>query len=565
MIALDLQPMFPKAKSVLVFAALIPVFFFAGCKTEQKKTSTPVVSTTSAPVAPAAPKQEPPPEFAGPNLPIKVPRIFSDNMVLQQGMSVPVWGWATDGETVTVTFGDQKVSATAKNGKWQVKLRNLRASTTPEVLTISGRTTIQFTNVLVGEVWVCSGQSNMEWPLKKAFQPEADIAAATTSFIRLFMVPNTKSDMPLDDVAKAEPPYDFQSRWLVCAPDWAAGFSAVGYYFGRDLQAARNVPVGLIQSDWGGSPAEVWMSHDVLESNPRYKTEILDPYPAVEKNYNDALAAFEKEKADALAAKKEFKKYPPFKPWKPSELYNGMIAPLIPYAMKGVIWYQGESNAPRAQQYHTLFPNLIQNWRHNWGEGDFPFLCVQLAPFKPIQPQPVDSDWAELREAQMLAAKLMPKVGMAVITDVGEERDIHPTKKEPVGHRLSLAARGIAYGEKIIHSGPFFKHAKVDGSKMVLTFDHVGSGLECRGGVCKGFAICGADRKFYWALAEIQPDNSITVWSPNVPEPVAVRYGWSDYPVVNLWNREGLPASPFRTDNFPMITDPANKKTEEKK
>jgi len=260
---------------------------------------------------------------------------------------------------------------------------------------------------------------------------------------------------------------------------------------------------------------------------------------------------------------KSTERKPPPPPWKPAELYNGMIAPLIPYAIRGAIWYQGESNAGRAWQYRALFPDLIRNWRRDWGESDFPFLAVQLAPWDrnkkrsvdQITATPGDSDWAELREAQWLATKILPRVGLAVITDVGDKDDIHPTKKEPVGARLALLARSVAYGEKVEWYGPRFRQMQVKANKIILNFDHLGGGLEARGGRLRGFAICGADQKFVWANAEID-GGRVVVSSPQVEKPFAVRYGWADYPVVNLFNREGLPASPFRTDDFPMITTP---------
>lgn len=465
-------------------------------------------------------------------------------MVLQQGQALPVWGWGDDGEVVTVKFRGQSVAATVRNGKWQTQLRAVRAGK-PDTFTVSSRTrTVTFTNVLVGEVWVCSGQSNMQWPLERSFEPAADIASATNTWIRLLPVPRVKADAPS---------VVMKSAWQVCSPEAVKSFSAVGYYFGRALQQARRVPVGLIESDWGGSPAEVWMSRESLEVNPRYQAQILDAYEVAFKNYQNALAAHEKEKAAAQQAGQEFKKQPPRAPWKPTELYNGMIYPLLPYAIQGAIWYQGESNAGRAEQYRTLFPDMIRCWRRDWGQKDFTFLAVQLAPFRAIKDEPGESDWAELREAQLLATKVLPKVGMAVITDVGDPNDIHPTKKRPVGERLALAARGIAYGEKIVYSGPIYRSVKFEGNKAILSFDHVGKGLEARDGALKGFAICGEDRKFVWAEAQIVGD-TVVVSSPQVAKPVAVRYGWADCPVVNLWNKDGLPASPFRTDDFPMIT-----------
>ncbi|MEI2722251.1 MAG: sialate O-acetylesterase [Verrucomicrobiota bacterium] len=338
----------------------------------------------------------------------------------------------------------------------------------------------------------------------------------------------------------------------------------MGYYFGRDLQQVRQVPVGLIGTYWGGTPAEAWMSREAFEINPRYVREILEPSAAADKTWRQATAAFEKEKAEAATAGTNFTKQAPGRPWGGnSELYNAMIAPLIPYAIKGAIWYQGESNAGRAEQYRTLFPDMIRCWRRDWGQGDFPFLAVQIAPWdrnkkrplEQINVQPVESDWAELREAQLLATQVLPQVGMAVITDVGDKDDIHPTKKVPVGARLALAARAIAYGEKTEFSGPIYRRLAIKGNQAILHFDHARKGLEARGGVLQGFAICGEDRKFVWAKAEIVGD-TVVVSSPEVPHPVAVRYGWADFPEVNLWNKEGLPASPFRTDSFPMITAP---------
>ncbi len=346
---------------------------------------------------------------------VRLPAIFSDNMVLQQDARVPVWGWADEGESVTVRFRDQLTKTKTKNGRWMVKLHGLKAGG-PDVLIVQGKNHVECTNVLVGEVWVCSGQSNMELALKNSFESEDDIAAATNSQLRLLLVPKTKANAPLDD---------FKAQWKEADPQTTSNFSAVAYYFGRELQQALKVPVGLIDTCWGGSPAEVWMSEEALASNPEYKRDILDAYASAMEKY---------ETADPK---------PPRPPWKPTELYNGMIAPLIPFAIKGAIWYQGESNAGRAQQYRTLFPDMIRNWRSDWDEGKFAFLAVQLAPYdknkkralEVITETPVESDWAELREAQLLATKALRKVGMAVITDVGEKDDIHPKRKQPVGER----------------------------------------------------------------------------------------------------------------------------------
>ena len=475
---------------------------------------------------------------------VKLHALFTDNMVLQRDAAVPIWGWADDGEKITVEFRDQKVSTTAKDGKWMVKLKRLKAGG-PDELRVTEKNGVELKNVLVGEVWIASGQSNMEWPMRASHDPENEIAKTANPSLRLYTVPKTKADEPRDNVTNARSSTELPGpSWQMSRPSTASNFSAVAYYFGRDLAKAEKVPVGIIHTSWGGSPAEVWMRQEVLESNPTYKNEILDAHRMQLGRHKEALAKREG---------KPFNKRRPNAPWKPTELYNGMISPLIPFAIKGAIWYQGESNAGRAHQYRTLFADMIRNWRHDWGQGDFPFLLVQLAPFMAIKDQPAESTWAELREAQALATKTLPKVGMAVITDVGEERDIHPKKKEPVGARLALAARKIAYGEDIVYSGPTYKTIKVKDGKAIISFDHVGGGLEARGGELKGFSIAGADKKFVWAKAEIEGDK-VVVSSSEVSEPVAVRYGWADYPVVNLWNKEGLPASPFRTDDFPMIT-----------
>jgi sialate O-acetylesterase len=460
---------------------------------------------------------------------VRLPAIISDNMVLQQKMAAPIWGWADEGEEVKVTFRGKTAKTKAKDGKWIVKLSRLSEGG-PDVLVIEGKNRIEIKNVLVGEVWVASGQSNMEWSLKSSFEPARDIAACANPQLRLFLVQKAKANSPAEDV---------KGQWKECNPESVPGFSAVAYYFGRDLIRARKVAVGMIGTYWGGSPAEVWMSQQALESNPDYKREILAPYDE--------------------AVKKAGNKQPPG--WKPTELYNGMIAPIIPYGIKGAIWYQGESNAGRAEQYRSLFADMIRNWRQDWGQGDFTFLAVQLAPWdkgkkrslEAITEKTGDSEWAELREAQWLATKTLPKVGMAVITDVGDKDDIHPAKKEPAGSRLALAARGIAYGENIEYSGPIYKKMRIKGNQAILNFEHVDGGLVAEGGELKGFSICGPDKKFVWAHAVIQGD-TVVVTSPEVSEPVAVRYGWSDFPVVNLWNKTGLPASPFRTDDFPMVT-----------
>ena len=483
---------------------------------------------------------------------VKLHNLFTDDMVLQRNASVSIWGWADADEEVTVEFRDQKVKAKNKNGKWEAKLKPLKAGG-PDQLTVKSarkgqpeQTAATLSRVMVGEVWIASGQSNMEWPMRASFQPETEIPQARNARLRLYTVPKLKAETPRDNI---------EGRWVECTAETVAGFSAVAYYFARDLQKVLGVPVGIIHTSWGGSPAEVWMSRDVLAKDTEYKRDILDASEAGFARFQQSLTTFKQQQETAKQEGKEFKKQAPRAPWRATELYNGMIAPLIPFTIKGAIWYQGESNAGRAWQYRLLFQDMIKNWRRDWGLGNFPFLLVQLAPFKAIKSEPAESDWAELREAQALAVKELPKVGMAVITDVGDEKDIHPKKKEPVGARLALAARAIAYGEDIVYSGPVYKSMKVKDNEAVLSFEHVGSGLEVRGGELKGFAIAGEDRKFVWGNARIDGDK-VVVTHPDIARPAAVRFGWADYPVVNLWNKDGLPASPFRTDDFPMITAP---------
>ncbi|MCL6501951.1 MAG: sialate O-acetylesterase [Pirellulales bacterium] len=447
--------------------------------------------------------------------------LFTDGAVLQQGMPLKVWGQADDGEEVAVSIAGQEAKATARGGQFQVVLPPLKAGG-PYEMVVQGKNTITVRNVLVGEVWIASGQSNMQWSVAQSEEPEKVAAASANSRIRLFTVSRRATAEPQESVPVR--PDQQEGMWLECGPDTVMKFSAVAYHFGKSLCAALDVPIGLISTNYGGTPAEAWTSRQTLEGHPGLKAD-FGGIPATEK------------------------------PNSPGGLYNAMVHPLLGYGIRGAIWYQGESNAGRAYQYRTLFPAMIEDWRNHWGQGDFPFLLVQLAPFTAIKPDPGESDWAELREAQLLATKLLKNVGMAVITDLGDEKDIHPKPKGPVGERLALCARAIAYGEDIVYSGPLYRSMERRGNRIVLSFDHVDGGLEARGGELKGFTICGEDRKFVNAYAEIKGD-TIEVYSPEVPEPVAVRFGWANYPVVNLYNKAGLPASPFRTDDFPGITQP---------
>lgn len=462
--------------------------------------------------------------------------LFTPGAVLQQGMEVPVWGTADEGEKVTVEFQGQQVSTIAKDGRWMVKLKALKPGG-PFVLKINE---LEIKDVLVGEVWLCSGQSNMEWTLNNVSNSLATIKEANDPLLRVITI---RANF------QAEPQRDVTAAWKDCNPVHAPAFTAVGYFFGRDLRQALKVPVGLIHSSVGGTPAQAWTSPAALRAGGFHaffdaQEKALSNYVAATEKYKATLEQWEADVAQAKAAgvPEPKKPAPPVNPGAnrgPGCLYNGMIAPLVPYAMRGVIWYQGESNAGNAPLYQKLFPALIKDWRTAWGLGDFPFLFVQIAPYNGIGP--------DIREVQLLVWQRTTNTAMAVITDCGSPTDIHPRHKEPVGQRLALAARAVAYGEKLEYSGPIYESMKVDGDTIVLNFQHTGSGLVAKDGELKGFTIAGNDRRFTNATARID-GRQVIVSSATVTNPVAVRYGWANTPDVNLYNQEGLPASPFRTD-----------------
>ncbi len=470
---------------------------------------------------------------AAPRAELKLHALFTDHMVLQRDLPAPVWGTAEPGDEVIVSIAGQKKSAKAgADGKWMAKLDPIKAGG-PHELSVSGKATLTVKDVLVGEVWVCSGQSNMEQSVRGAANFEKEIAAADFPRIRLFTVPKKPALAPQAEVVGA---------WSICTPASVPNFSAVAYYFGRDLQKAIDVPVGLIHTSWGGTAAELWTRLEVLAGNAELKG-LADAHV---KRVEAQKAAEEKAKAEGKPAPKT--------PGPGSTmLYNGMIAPLLPYGIKGAIWYQGESNASRAAQYRTLFPAMIKNWRDDWGQGEFPFLFVQLANFRANKNEkldhPVESSWAELREAQTMSLAT-PKTGMAVIIDIGDATDIHPKNKQDVGGRLALAAQHVAYGRDLVYSGPIYESMKVEDGKARLSFKHAGGGLVSKGDKLAGFAVAGEDKKFVWADAKID-GNTVIVSSAEVVKPAAVRYAWADYPECNLYNKENLPASPFRTDSWP--------------
>jgi sialate O-acetylesterase len=498
--------------------------------------------------------------------------LFSDGAVLQRNKPVPVWGVADDGERITVKIQDQEAATVAKGGKWMVTLKPLKEGG-PFTMTIAGNPgnasegPVEIKNVLVGEVWVCSGQSNMQFGLRQSAGSKEAISASADPMLRLFSVPRKALPTEQSDILGKDFPLKAgRDKWSEASPETTPNFSAVAYYFGRDLRKALNVPVGLIHSSYGGTYAEAWTRRSALESKPSLKSvfeadeRAMAAYPTLMERHK---AALEKHKAAVAEAKEQGKTPPPAprapngpnSPNRPAVLYNAMIAPIVPYAIAGAIWYQGESNAGKAYQYQAIFTTMIESWRDAWNQGDFPFLFVQLAPYMKIVDKPGESGWAELREAQLKTSQAVPHTAMAVITDVGDENDVHPTRKTPVGARLALLARALVYGEKIDYSGPEYSGMDVDGNSIVLKFKHLGGGLEAKDGPLKGFAIAGPDHVFVNAEAEIKGD-TIVVRSPSVPNPVAVRYGWANFPLGNLWNKAGLPASPFRTDDLPMSTRP---------
>jgi sialate O-acetylesterase len=486
---------------------------------------------------------------------VRLPSVINSHMVLQQKSKVPLWGWANPGEIVSITteWGKTSMVKTSGEGKWMVKINTPEAGG-PYRITFRGENVIELTDVLIGEVWVCSGQSNMVRSLKGSLDSEQDIAQANFSKIRLFKAKLSAASKPQDDC---------DGNWNECTPENAKDFSAVAYYFGKELHDKLFVPIGLIQTAWGGSNAEAWMSIKALSGNTSFKP-ILDrfkiekeEYQIQKTTYDRSLTDWEKLAEEAVKAGKPA----PAKPkspvlssnHSPSYLYNGMLYPFIPYGIKGVIWYQGENNAGngRSYQYRQLLPDLISNWRKDWNLGSFPFYFVQLPPFNYKNPD--GSALAELREAQLLTLSLK-NTGMAVTMDIGDSLNVHPKNKKDIGKRLALWALAKDYKQKrIVYSGPIYKSMKIQDDRIIIAFEHIGGGLIASGGLLKTFTIAGEDKKFIKGSAVII-DNKIVVKALGINKPVAVRYAWRNSDVPNLFNKEGLPASSFRTDDWPGET-----------
>ena len=526
---------------------------------------------------------------------LKLQSVFSDHAVLQRDQPVPVWGWADAGTKVTVEFAGQTKSAMADAaGKWLVKLDPMPASAEPRALTVRGKNLLTISDVLVGEVWLASGQSNMGVSLSGAHNAATEIPQAEDAQLRFFKVKMQTAGTSQSDVA---------GKWEACSPQTAPGFSAVAYFFARALRAKLGCPVAIIQSSWGGTAGQAWLSIEALRAEPPLARHVktwddavakrreLDANPQIMATYEEQIARWKKEVRPTFdAAMKTYNTAkwagkdpgpkpeaawpepanpdpmglpsPSARPSTPSVIFNAMIAPLAPYALRGAVWYQGEANGSAGLEYRTLLPRLIADWRKHWG-AEFPFLFVQLPGWEHDTKPAELHDWPWLREAQLMTLKV-PRTGMAVTIDIGDPGTVHPGDKLDVGLRLALAARKVAYGENIVASGPLHRGSSIEDGAIRVKFTETGGGLAT--GLAPwlpqdspplptdkliGFTIAGEDRRWVEADAETEGD-SILVTSPQVPKPVAVRYAWANSPRCNLYNKEGLPASPFRTDDWPL-------------
>jgi sialate O-acetylesterase len=489
---------------------------------------------------------------------LKLPAIIGDHMVLQQKQANPIWGWDNPGTAVTVTFAGKSYAATAgADGRWTVKLDAAPANKQPQTLSITaGATKHDLTDVLIGEVWMCSGQSNMQWSLGQTYTGDIEGAGARRPLLRVVSVPQ---------VGTQELKTDFRGKWEVATPANAKDFSAIGYLYGRYLHDILDVPVGLIDNAWGGSAAEAWVRRETIEKDPRFAL-LMENTRRQETNLTSpqSKADIEARHQQAVEKAKTAKTKAPNNPlaWltgnaRPGNIFNGVVNPTLGYGIKGVIWYQGESNAGRAYEHAELFPFLIEQWRKEQGQGDFSFYWVQLADYMAEKPTPGESAWAELRETQTKTLGRVPNTGQAVIIDIGEGRDIHPRNKYDVASRLVRWALVKDYGLKFPYRSPEYKSVAIAEGKATVTLDCFGSTLRAFDVTdARGFAICGEDKVWKWASAKIVGNDKVEVSHPEIPAPIAVRYAWADNPVCNLFSADGLPVTPFRTDDFEMTTKP---------
>lgn len=483
---------------------------------------------------------------------IRMSPIFGDSMVVQRDQPIRVWGWTSpDVEVAVELAGHQAAIKSDGDGRFDLTLDALPAGG-PHQLTIRADETKTFNDVLVGEVWLCSGQSNMAWPVSNANDSDLESLSAKYPNIRLISVPQVASQEPLND---------FDGKWESCTPETVKQFSAVGYFFGRQLHQSLDVPIGLIDNAWGGSAAEAWVDRGDLENTGHYD-ELLKKWDDVVASYDhestmqryqDRLAKWQVEKKGARprAPRNQIDSN-----HRPANLFNGVLHPILGYGIRGAIWYQGESNAARAYQYRDLFPLMIQTWRDRWGQGDFPFYWVQLADFRAEVATPGDSSWAELREAQTMTMSKLADTGEAVIVDLGEASDIHPRNKQDVAKRLARWALANQYGFDVPFHSPLYQSVNFQNGKATVKFDHVGRGLDTfdvKEPI--GFAIAGEDQVFVAAQARIVGKDQVEVWNESVSDPKAVRYSWADNPVRNVQSGDGLPMTPFRTDQWKGVTE----------
>jgi sialate O-acetylesterase len=477
---------------------------------------------------------------------VTLPVLLSDGAVLQRDMPIHFWGTAAPGENVTITLRGHSSNTVADDlGRWHLYLPPMAAGG-PFEATVQGANAIVLHDVMIGEVWIASGQSNMEFPMRQLKEAEREIAAANHADIRLLKVERTHSEYPLSN-AEAKP-------WAHCSPESVRDFSAVAYYFAREIAEKEHVAVGVIESSWGGTVAEAWTSLDALSADPG-----LMPVFAVRARMMDGqeetAARYKLETAQADAAKANGLPPPPVKwhpepeMWKPAALYNAMISPLTPYAIRGVVWYQGESNSILDRDpylYGRQFRALIEDWRRHWGEGDFPFLYVQISNFKSTAAE----NWPIIRQAQLETLALR-NTGMAVTIDIGNPDDVHPLDKLDVGYRLALIARANVYGDQAEYSGPLVREITREPSGLRVWFSHAAEGLIFKGTALADFEVAGADGRFQPAEGRIE-GATVVVTSMAVPKPISVRYGWANSPECNLFNREELPASPFTASLPPL-------------